>query len=330
MEKKVSVITGASGHIGYALLLNLLDKGEDVRILIRKNLPKFDGLKCEKVFGDVTKPETLDKAFKNAEIVYHLAGVIDINNTDDTLIRNVNIEGTENVAEACERAGVKRLVYASSVDAYPPLKDNEVMHEIDSFNPDILDGTYAKTKAIATQFIIDKCKNDNLNAVIVYPGACIGPYDFKVSNAGEMVRMYMKGSFPSSLSFGAYNFVDVRDIAEGMYSAAQNGRKGEGYILCGEEVTTDDFIKIVAKACGKKPPKVKMPYGIVKRAAPLMETYYRVSKKTPLFTRYTIRKLTSNCNFSIEKAENELDYHPMSVEKSVTDMVEWIRENESK
>ena len=73
-----------------------------------------------------------------------------------------------------------------------------------------------------------------------------------------------------------------------------------------------------------------MSRGIVQLAAPAMEKYYKLAKKTPLFTRYTIRKLTSNCNFSIEKAETELDYHPMSIEQSITDMVAWIRENEQK
>ena len=79
MDKPISVITGATGHIGYALLLKLVSEGENVRILIRKDSKIFDGINCEKVFGDVTGPDSLLKAFEGADVVYHLAGVIDIN-----------------------------------------------------------------------------------------------------------------------------------------------------------------------------------------------------------------------------------------------------------
>lgn len=328
MDKPLCVLTGATGHIGYALLLKLVEEGENVRILIRKDSSQFDGIECEKVFGDVTDPASLEKAFEGADVVYHLAGVIDINASDDNLVWSVNVGGTKNVVDACQKCGVRRLVYASSVDAYIPLPDNQLMTEVDRFYPEELEGTYAKTKAVATNYVFDKCRNEDLDAVVVYPGACIGPYDFKVSNVGEMVRMFIKGSFPASLSFGAYNFVDIRDIADGMYAAAKKGKKGEGYILCGEPITTDEFIKITAEACGKKAPKIKMPYGPVRLFAPVMEVYYKAAKATPLFTRYTIRKLISNCNFSIEKARTELDYNPMTPKQSIEDMVKWIKENE--
>lgn len=328
MSQSVKVVTGATGHIGYALLKKLADRGENVRILIRKDSKIFDGIPCEKVFGDVTDPASLEKAFEGAEVVYHLAGLIDINVGNDDMVWKVNFEGTKNVVEACKKCGVNRLVYASSVDAYEPLPDNQVMREVTEFFPDRLDGTYAKTKATATNYVFDTVKRGELDAVVVYPGACIGPYDFKVSNIGEMVRTVIKHGYPVSLNFGAYNFVDIRDVAEGMILAAEKGKTGEGYILCGEQISVNDFICTLCKVCGKKIPKIKMGYGIVSLAAPVCEVYYKISKATPLFTRYSVRKLISNCNFSIEKARTELGYQPMSVEQSLADMVQWIKENE--
>lgn len=330
MSENISLVTGATGHIGYALLKELVDSGEKVRILIRKDSKQFDGIECEKVYGDVTDVDALRSAFEGVDVVYHLAGIIDINADQEDMIWNVNVGGTKNVVKACEEKGVRRLVYASSVDAFKPLPDNQVMREVTSFNPDELDGTYAKTKATATQFVLDEVAAGKIDAVVTHPGACIGPYDFKVSNVGEMVRMFVNGIFPVTLSFGAYNFVDIRDVAHGMYMAAQKGGKGECYILCGEQISVDGFIKATAKACGKKPPKIPLSYGVAKAVAPAAEVFYKVAKKTPLFTRYSIRKLVSNCNFSIEKARRELDYNPMSVEQSVSDMVKWIREYEGK
>ena len=328
MENKFCVLTGATGHIGYALLKKLVAEGENVRILIRKDSKQFDGIECEKAYGDVTDPASLEKAFEGADVVYHLAGLIDINVGQDDMVWKVNYEGTKNVVEACKKCGVRRLVYASSVDAYQPLPNNQLMVEKETFQPDELDGTYAKTKASATNYVFENTRNGLLDAVVVYPGACIGPYDFKVSNIGEMVRTVIKHGYPVSLNFGAYNFVDIRDIADGMYSAAQKGRTGEGYILCGEQISVDKFICTLCRVCGKKEPKIKMGYKIVSIGAPICEVYYKISKATPLFTRYSVRKLISNCNFSIEKAKKELDYSPMSVEQSLKDMVQWIKENE--
>lgn len=328
MQSPLYVITGATGHIGYALLKKLEERGERIRILIRKDTPIFDGIECEKVYGDVTDPDSLLAAFEGADVVFHLAGIIDINVGHEETIWKVNFEGTKNVVRAVQKCGVRRLVYASSVDAFVPLPDNQIMREPDEFDVTTLDGTYAKTKAAATNLILHCVRTENLDAVIVFPGACIGPYDFKVSNIGEMVRKSMHGSFPASLKFGAYNFVDVRDVADGMIAAAEKGRTGEGYTLCGEQITTHGFIKTVAEACGKKAPRIRVGKGIVTVAAPLTEVYYKISKETPLFTRYSIRKILSNCNFSIDKARKELGYKPMSIRQSVQDMVDWIREYE--
>lgn len=328
MSNPLCVVTGATGHIGYALLKKLADNGANVRILIRKDTKIFDGINCEKVYGDVTDPSSLEKAFEGADVVYHLAGLIDINVGQDDMVWKVNFEGTKNVVEACKKCNVRRLVYASSVDAYYPLPDNQLMTEKESFNPDELDGTYAKTKASATNYVFENQRNGIIDAVVVYPGACIGPYDFKVSNIGEMVRTVAKHGYPISLNFGAYNFVDIRDVADGMIAAAEKGRSGEGYILCGEQISVNDFICTLCRVAGKKEPKLQLGYGIVKVAAPIMEVYYKVTKTTPLFTRYSVRKLISNCNFSIEKAKAELGYTPMSVEQSLKDMIDWIKENE--
>ena len=303
MGDKLSVVTGATGHVGYALVKELEARGENFRILIRKDSKIFDGINCERVFGDVTDPASLEKAFEGADVVYHLAGVIEINKGNEDMTWKVN------------------------VDAYPPLPDNQVMREISHFNPEILDGTYAKTKATATNYVFEN-NDDKLETVVCYPGACCGPYDFKVSSVGEMVRMFLKGKFPVSLSFGAYNFVDVRDVAKGMIGAAEKGRPGEGYILTDEVVTVDQLIHMLADICGFKAPSLKISLGLANAFAPLMEVYYNAAKKTPLFTRYSIRKLTSNCNFSCDKAKKELGYAPMGAKQSFTDMVAWIKEYE--
>lgn len=326
-ENRLCVITGASGHVGYALLKELETAGERIRIVIRTDNDIFNNVKCEKVFGDVCDRHSLEKAFDGADVVFHLAGIININTGNDSLIYKVNVEGVKNVVAACKKCGVRRLVYTSSVDAFAPLPNNEIMRESESFNPDILEGTYAKTKAAATQFILDSA-GDGFEVVVVHPGACIGPYDFKTSNIGEMVRMFMRGRFPVTMNFGAYSFVDVRDVAKGMYAAAQKAASGECFILTGKSLSVDELIQIIAKKCSMKAPRFVLKKWMANAVAPLAEIYYKAAKKTPLFTRYSIRKLVSNCNFSYEKAQKELGFNPMSPEQSINDMVDWIKNNE--
>lgn len=326
-KKPVSVVTGASGHIGYPLILKLLEKGEEVRILIRSDEARFNALDVTKVYGDVTDKNSLLRAFKGADYVYHLAGVISVDTNYSPVVWSVNVDGTKNVIEACKESGVKRLIYASSVDAYPPLPSHKEMTELSRFNPNAVTGTYAKSKAVSTNMVFD-AQSDDLDVVVTYPGACLGPYDYKVSEIGQIVRMYMKKMFPITMSFGHYNFVDVRDVADGMYNAAHKGIPGTGYILTNAVITVDQLLSLLASKTGISKGKISIPQGLANFGAVFAEGFYKISKKDPLFTRYTLRKLVSNANFSHAKAAEELGYNPRPLYDSVSDMVDWIREND--
>lgn len=330
MSEKIYALTGATGHVGYALLKEMLANGDKTRILLRKDPGYFEGMDVEKVKGDVTDYDSLLKAFEGCDTVYHVAGCVEIKEGYEDMIRKINVGGTENVVKACLACGVKRLVYMSSVDTYVPLPDNQVMTEVYDYDPDKLEGAYAKTKAEATKYVLDNQGNNGLDVVVVQPAACMGPYDFKVSSVGSMIRMFMGGKFPITLTFGGYNFVDVRDVALLTRAAALKGIPGSCYIACNQMCTVDEFIRLLAKAAGNKEPKIGIGYKLCYTFAPLMEAYYKAADKTPLFTRYSIRKLCSNCNFSYEKAAKELDYKPRPLLESLQDTVAWIRENETK
>ncbi len=324
MGKTLSLITGAAGHLGYNLLLELLARGENVRILIRKNNPIFNTLDCEIFYGDITDINCLNRAFKGVNTVYHFAGIVDIAGSSEKEIWNVNFGGTKNVVSACRTCAVGRLIFASSVDVFPPLPDNAEMRELKVFSAHEVEGTYAKTKATATQYILDECASGGLDAVIIHFGACIGPYDFKISSAGSLFRMYLSNKLPFTMSFGAYNFIDVRDAAKGAVLAAEKGRSGECYIMTGHIVTIEEFITLMAKKTGRKPPSITVGKSLVNASTLFMEQYYRLSKTTPLFTRYSFRKLCSNCNFSSRKAAQELGFGVRQIEETISDTIDWL------
>ena len=330
MEKKTVCLTGATGHVGYAILKEL-QKHEDkeIRILIRKDSDIFDGLRCDKRKGDITDYESLIRAFEGCDIVYHVAGCVEIKPGNEDFVYNVNVNGTRNVLRACRKAGVKKLVYMGSVDTYVPLPEGEVMREVYTYDPDTLEGAYAKTKAEATAMVLAANGHGGVETVVCQPSACMGPYDFKVSSVGSMIRMFSKGSFPITMTFGGYNFVDVRDVAYGTVAAGDKAPGGSVYILCNKSVTVDAFIRLLGEVSGHKPPKIKLGKGVIDFAAPIMERYYKTMNKPAIFTRYAVRKLCSNCNFSYEKAQRELGYNPRPLEQSLKDTLAWIAENEA-
>ncbi len=337
MGKGLSAITGGTGYVGYALVKLLEEKKEPFRLFLRKDNPIFNGIECEKAFGELSSVEDLVKAFDSVETVYHIAGLVDITNKLGKELWEVNVEGTKNVIAACKKCGVKNLVYVSSVDAIPPTIDGDAsiekdetdvdfspISEISHFNPGMLEGEYARSKAVATQFVLDS--KDDLKCCVVHPSACIGPYDFRgTSSIVTMIKLYLKWEFPVSMDFGMYNFVDVRDVADGMYRAAKFGRTGECYILSGERMAVHDFIKTIAKANGMNLPLVKNKKIFIIPMLPLIEKVFQMANLPPVLNDYSIRKLEENCNFTYGKAELELGYHPRPARESLVDTVMWLK-----
>lgn len=329
MSGGLNVITGGKGYVGYALVKELEARGEKMRLLLRTDSPYFDEIDCEKFMGDITSPEQLEQAFAGAETVYHIAGIVDISGTMDEKVWKVNFEGTKNVVAACKKCGVKTLVYCSSVDAIPAGEgDDKVLTEISRFDPDLLEGAYAKSKACATQFVLDNAGED-LKVCVVHPSCCLGPYDNNnTSSVGTMISLFLKGLFPVTLDFGAYNFVDVRDVAKGMVAAAEKGRNGECYILSGYVHTLDEFIRTLAYVSDRRSPELKIKKSMIIALLPFIEKAFDVLKMPPVLNEYSIRKLCENCNFSCDKARRELGYEPMTLEESLDGTVKWMYERE--
>ncbi len=325
MSGGINVVTGGRGHVGFALVKELADRGEKIRLLLRSDSKVFDGINCEKVMGDVCDSESLEKAFSGAETVYHVAGVVDISGEKDKQVWEVNVEGTKKVVAACKKCGVKNLVFVSSIDAVPVGDDDEEIVEISHFDPDLLEGTYAKSKAVSTQFVLDSA-DENLKVCAVHPSTCIGPYDNNgTSSMCSVIKLFAKGLFPMTFDFGSCNFVDVRDCAKGMIAAAEKGRSGECYFLCGKVISLDDFMGVLAEACGRKHPKIVIKQKFVNDIIPFCEKIFEIAKLPPMINEYSIRKISENFNFSNAKAAAELGFEPRPLVDSLRDTVEWLK-----
>lgn len=330
MEGRISAVTGGKGHVGFALVKELADRGENIRLLLRSDSKVFDDIKCEKVMGDVCDSESLEKCFEGVDTVYHVAGVVDITGTKDKQVWEVNVEGTKKVVAACKKMGVRTLIYVSSVDAIPLGHGNELITEPSSFDPDAVEGAYSKSKATASQYVLDSA-DENLKVCVVHPSSCIGPYDNNgTSSMGTVIRFFAKGLFPITFGFGTSNFVDVRDVAKGMVGAAEKGRSGECYFLCSKVCSLDHFISVLAQASGRKHPKIVISEKTVFKIIPLCEKFFALAKIPPMINEYSIRKVLENFNFSNEKAVKELGFTTRPLLETLRDNIEWEKANEKR
>src|SRR4030043_2454459 len=251
MKDSTFLVTGATGHIGNVLIPELIARKKMVRALVMPNddCRPLTGLEVEIVRGDVTDLKTLKSAFAGADTVFHLAGIVTIMPGMKNLLERVNVEGTRNVAEACRTSGVRRLVYIYSVRAFAEPPHGTVIDESQPFDPDRVLGDYARSKARATLLLLEEVRKGGLNAVICCPTGVIGPWDFGISNVGQLIMDFASGHLRSYVS-GAYDFVDVRDVARGLILAAERGQTGRHYILSGEQVQVPELMEELARDIG--------------------------------------------------------------------------------
>ncbi len=322
------VVTGATGHIGNVLVRELLSVGEQVRVMVppMESIRSIEKLDIEIVYGDLRDQESLRRCFLGAEKVFHLAGVVYIGSGRKKLLQEINVSGTQNVIEACLSAGVGRLIYTSSIHAFEEPPKGVPILESKEFDPDRVMGGYAKTKAAATRAVLDAVREHGLDAVIVHPTGVIGPYEFKLSNMGQLVFDFMRGRMKAYVD-GGYDFVDVRDVARGMVLAAEKGVSGENYILSGEHITVKRLMELLEKETGIRAPRFKLPVWFARATGIFAELYYKMVKQQPLFTAYSVATLSSNSLTSHQKAAQQLGYTVRSVHESIRDSVQWFREN---
>jgi dihydroflavonol-4-reductase len=321
------LVTGATGHIGNVLARFLLRRGENVRALILpgEDCSSLDGLDVETYEGDVLHPGLIARAMAGVHTVYHLAGIISILPGKDDLLRRVNVQGTLNVVQAALQAGVRRMVYTSSIHAFERPPEGITIDESIPFDPTSPYGEYDRSKAEASLAVLSAVEK-GLDAVIVCPTGVIGPYDYRRSELGQLILDYVDEK-PQFYVDGAYDFVDVRDVAEGLILANDNGHKGESYILSGERLSVADLMLSLRDVTGIRLPLRRIPRSIAHFASRFTPYYYRLTRKKPRFTSYSLETLQSNSVISHAKAQRELGYSPRPMKTTLLDTVRWFREN---
>ncbi|MEG0614659.1 MAG: NAD-dependent epimerase/dehydratase family protein, partial [Oscillospiraceae bacterium] len=331
MEENVYIVTGAMGHLGNNLINKLLENGEKVigLALNGDETVEYQNPNFRLVRGNVCDIASLEPLFDGTDgkkiFVIHTAGIVSIASKYQQKVFDVNVGGTNNILKICLAHNVAKLVHVSSVHAIPEVANNGVISEVSSFNPDDVFGLYAKTKSKASQLVLDAVRQ-GLNASIVHPSGIFGPCDFSHGHLTQMIIDYLNGNLFAFVK-GGYDFVDVRDVADGIISCIEKGAAGECYILSNQYYTVGEILEIVHNITGKKMLKTCLPTWLAKCTAPLAESYYRMKKTPPLYTAYSLYTLSCNANFSHEKAGEMLSYHPRLMRNTLKDTVKWLSDS---
>jgi len=245
-----TLITGATGYIGSAVVRELLSKGQDIRCLVREtsSVKNLDGLRLELSCGDITDIGSVRRAVNGCDAVYHLAALYANWLPDSGLMYRVNEEGTRNVMQACLDAGIRKVVYCSSVAALGA-HGRTPADEGASFNLNSTKDHYYISKHRAEQVTLQFIRR-GLPAVIVNPSNPIGPRDISPTPTGALIISIIKKRIPAYVD-GGLNLIDVTDCARGIVAAMEKGRIGEKYILGNTNVGIKEYFDLIVKAAGR-------------------------------------------------------------------------------
>jgi dihydroflavonol-4-reductase len=321
----MDLVTGATGHVGNVLVRRLVEEGAPVRALVlpRDNCASLCGLQVEKVEGNVLEPASLDRAMEDVDIVYHLAGLISIVPGSEALMRRVNVEGVRNVAAAARRAGIRRMVHVSSIHAFSRLAAGEMVTEGTPLALMNAAGSYDQTKAEGTM-VLREAMAQGLDAVVIHPTAIIGPHDYLGSELGKAMLGFSQRHL-QLLVGGAYDFIDVRDIVQGMLLARELGRQGDAFILSGTYATIPQLNGLVQQLAGIHTGRLVLPKCVATIFARLMQHVYTLTSTTPQFTPYSLRTLYDNARFSSRKAREQLGFRTRPLAETIQDTLLWRR-----
>lgn len=316
------LVTGARGHIGSSLVKLLYDKGyRDLRIAVNGPAKHLEQYAKEMVECDVRDSSAVEKAVNGCSYVFHVAGLISMDARDEGILHNINVNGAHNIINACKKYGVLRLIYVSSVHA---LSSSEVIITENDINNSAVckKDCYGQTKLAAT---LEMLAEKDIDIVVVYPTGVIGPNDYRSSMSGIMFRKYMRQQMIQLYFAGQFDFIDVRDVAQGIYRAWKYGKKGEGYILAGESCSIKDIIEQITSHIGVPCRLVRVPTPVVKACAKIAPLFYAAARKTPVITPDTVKVMLSGKKISCDKAQQELGYLPRAIKQTIKDTVDWYK-----
>jgi dihydroflavonol-4-reductase len=322
-----TLVTGGTGFVGANVVRALLAAGATVRVLARPggNRRALEGLAVEISEGDLTDPGSLRRAVAGIATVFHVAADYRLWARHAHELYRVNVEGTRDLLRVAAEAGVRRIVYTSTVGALGIPSNGTPGTEDTPVTLGQMVGPYKRSKFLAEQAVLEQARA-GVPVVIVNPSAPVGPWDVKPTPTGQMIVDFLRGRMFASLDTGL-NVVHVRDVARGHLLAAERGRVGEKYILGHANLSLMEIFRQLAEISGRRPPRFRIPYAVAWLAAAGMEGAARLTRGTPAVPLTAVRMARKRMYFSPAKAVRELGLPQTDARQALADAVAWFVEH---
>jgi dihydroflavonol-4-reductase len=319
-------VTGATGFVGSHVARLLHEQGAELRLLVRatSRTENIDALPGERVMGDLTDVASLERAMQGCEFVFHVAADYRLWTRDPREMYRSNVEGTRNIIDAAQRAGVRRVVYTSSVATIGFSANGSLADENSPVAERSMIGHYKRSKFQAEQVAIEAGKS-GANVVMVNPSAPVGEQDIKPTPTGRIVLDFIKRKFPAYVETGL-NLVDVVEVARGHIAAMEKAKPGERYILGGENLTLKQVLDKLAAITGIPSPTIKLPYSVALLSG-AVDTAFNgmLLRREPRVTLDAVRMGRKKMWVSSSKAERDLGWRIVPVDDALRRAVEWFR-----
>lgn len=318
-----TLLTGASGFLGWHVARVLTDRGHGIRALCRPQ-SQLHELHVERVTGDLRDPAALRDAVKGCRFVFHVAADYRLWSRNPQELYDSNVEGTRHLLDAAAEAGVERIVYTSTVGCIGMPKD-QPGDESTPVSIEDMAGHYKRSKWLAEQVVLEKARN-GMPIVIVNPTAPVGDHDWKPTPTGKIIVDFLTGKMPAFVDTGL-NLVDARDAALGHLLAVEKGKPGERYILGCENLTLKEILARLAAFSGKRAPSTKIPYAIAYAAGVVTTAWANVSGHPPAAPLEAVKMARKKMFASHAKASRELGFAPGPVDAALERAIVWFRAN---
>lgn len=317
-----TLVTGGTGLIGNAIARRLHERGHQVRALVRDPARAEPLLpNAELIRGDVEQPASLDAAMRGIEWVFHAAGMPEQWQRDDGIFERVNTVGTANVMRAARAAGVRRVIYTSTMDVFAAPSGGTLVES--NIDPEPKHTAYERSKQAAEKEV-EKVRAEGLDVVYVNPSAVYGPSPVHIG-ANSMFLQLLNGQMPM-VPPGGMPLVYIDGVADAHLAAAERGRNGERYLLADTHATNRELVTAIARAAGvaKVPPDA--PVGLLKALAAITAPLARIFGFKPLIAPGQLTFLLWNVKVDASKAQRELGFTPTALDEGVRKTLAFLRE----
>ncbi|HEX4770126.1 MAG TPA: hopanoid-associated sugar epimerase [Bryobacteraceae bacterium] len=318
-----TLVTGATGFLGWHVARVLTENGHRVRALCRPG-SELRELDAEPITGDLRDRASLARAIGGCEFLFHVAADYRLWSRNSDSLYQSNVEGTRNILEAAEREGVKKIVYTSTVGCIG-MPEGAIGDESTPVSVQDMIGHYKRSKWLAEEIAIQKARV-GLPVVIVNPTAPVGDHDWKPTPTGKIIVDFLHGKLSATLDTGL-NIVDAEDVAIGHLLAAQHGRIGERYILGSENLTFEQILGRLAVLSKKKAPRLKIPYAVAYAAGVVTTGLAYVTGKPPRAPLEGVKMARKKMFVTHAKATRELGFSPRPAGTALEKAVKWFSEN---